>query len=332
MNAKNKRLRNRLKLPAYLKLSDEIFQEKIQFADSILEKCSLCPRKCSASRIDGEKGFCMQSNNASIAYYGLHLGEEPCLIGMKGAGTVFFAGCTLSCVFCQNYQISQAYDYSSYEVPPEVLAGFFLDLQSRGASVLDLVTPTPHISAILKALYIAKNKGFTLPVVYNTNSYISVEALDIITGIVDIYLADFKYFSSSVALKYSKAGDYPKHALYALKRMYLDRSVFFLDDNGQAYKGVLARILLLPNRIEEAEKILQLLASCGLFPAISIMSQFSPFYNAGKYPELCVELERDRVLKLVGYAGNLGFQDIFYQSCEAKNVFKPDFNKPNPFE
>lgn len=332
MNRRLLKIKKQLAKPAFFKISDEDFLKRIEKADEILNSCSLCPRKCGVNRNEGQIGFCRQGRNTSVSYYSVHKGEEPVICGGNGAGAVFFVGCTLSCVFCQNYQISQQSKKGDFKILTDTeLADIFLNLQKMGACNIDLVSPVPHIPAILRGLFEARKLGLNIPIVFNTNSYISETALDLISDIVDIYLLDMKYFSDENSLKYSKVKSYPETVQNAVKSMFKSRGDLIYKDDLLA-KGCIARILLLPNKAEEAEKTLSFLAENEIFIPISIMGQYNPVFNASKYPEICDFISQDRIESVVKFAEKLGFLDIWYQNVEANKIYLPDFTKANPFE
>lgn len=319
--------------PSYLKINDSDFEAAIANGKRMLSSCRLCPRQCSVDRIGGHRGFCGCSSNASVSSWLLHKGEEPVLIGRNGAGTVFFGGCTLSCVFCQNWQISSKKTSGAFssEKSAEELGRIFLDLQDHGAANIDLVTPTMHIPSIIEALFWAKRNGLSLPVAYNTNSYMSREAFGLISPFVDIWLADLKYYSEANALKYSSAARYNAIAFESIRDMYEKRPLLVTDNEGRALKGCIVRILLLPDGSDEAEKSLLKLAEHGILPSVSIMGQFSPLYRAGEFPELLTKTSAERIDYLASLADSLGFENVWFQYDDASEIFSPDFSKDNPF-
>lgn len=301
-------------------------------AREILHGCRLCPRECGVDRTSGEKGFCGCGSEAGVSAFLLHKGEEPPLTGLNGAGTVFFAGCSMSCVFCQNYQISSASSPFSRGFSEEELASAFLSLQDRGAANIDLVTPTPHVPAIIASLALAVERGLRLPIVYNTNSYVTPEALSLLSGVVDVWLPDLKYSSNSAALRLSGVPDYADAAFDAVRTMAKWRPALLLNGDGTAAKGCIVRILLLPDGSDGAEELLERLASEGLFPALSLMGQFSPAHRAQEFPELSGAVSSERVDALLDLASGLGFEDVWFQYADAGGVFVPDFSRENPFD
>jgi putative pyruvate formate lyase activating enzyme len=247
-----------------------------------LESCVLCPRRCQVNRLQGVPGFCGgAAHTARVSSAQLHFGEEPPISGSSGSGTVFFAGCTLACRFCQNYQISQR--RQGEELGPEDLASVFLRLQLNGAHNLNFVTPTPHLVVILKALAIARENGCKLPVVYNTSGYERAAVIRQLAGLVEIYMPDYKYFSNKAASRLSDAPDYVQHCRAALKETYAQVGGLALDERGVAYRGVLVRHLVLPNRLSGTEELLPDLARIGGDQVwINLMAQYHPMYQASR--------------------------------------------------
>jgi len=270
--------------PSYLNLTEEQWKERIEKALSLLESCEVCPHRCGVNRLKGELGFCKTGKNAIVDSYFPHRGEEKPIRGYRGSGTVFFSYCNMRCVYCQNYQISQLGE--GREVSPEELAEIFLELQAMGCHNLNLVTPSHVVPQILSALYLAVQKGFKLPIVYNTSSFDSLESLKLLEGIVDIYLADLKYADREIARRYSKVKNYPEVAMTAIKEMHRQVGDLTLDERGIAVKGLLVRHLVLPNGLAGTEKVVEFLGSLSKNMAVNVMDQYYPSYMAWKYPEL----------------------------------------------
>ena len=294
--------------------------------NNVLSCCTLCPRKCGADRNSGETGFCGASDKIKIARSDLHFWEEPCISGDKGSGTVFFSHCTLKCVYCQNYKIST--ENKGRFVTESELAHCFLDLQGKGALNINLVTPTHYVPQIIEALKIAKEKGLSLPVLYNTSGYENPETLELLKGYVDIFLPDFKYFSNELAKKYSCAEDYPKVAKKAIAKMFELVGKCQFDENGIIKKGVIVRHLMLPEQEEDSNKILEYLyRTYGDDIFISIMSQYTPLETLPKeFPELNKKLDMTVYDKVLDFAVNLGVENAFIQEEEAASEsFIPDF-------
>lgn len=280
--------------------------------------CELCPRRCKVDRSKGERGFCGAGNLPKVALVSLHQWEEPCIAGAKGAGTVFFSHCNLRCVFCQNHAISSA--GQGREISVERLSKIFLEQQKRGASCLELVTPTPFLGPILKALQMAKAAGLQLPVVYNTNGYLSVKAVELCRGLVDVFLPDLKYCAPEAALAYSQAPDYFQTATAAIERMFALVGRPVLKD-GIMQKGVLVRHLVLPWLYRDSIKILEYLAErFGDDIYLSLMNQYTPAYKALQIKKLNRRLTTFEYQKVVDRAIALGFEHCFVQEKSAAST------------
>jgi putative pyruvate formate lyase activating enzyme len=270
--------------PSYFNLTEGQWKERIERALSLLESCEVCPHRCGVNRLKGELGFCKTGKNAIVDSYFSHRGEEKPIRGYRGSGTVFFSYCNMRCVYCQNYQISQLGEGRG--VSPEELSEMFLELQAMGCHNLNLVTPSHVVPQILSALYLAVQKGFRLPIVYNTSSFDSLESLRLLEGIVDIYLADLKYADREIARRYSKVKNYPEVAMAAIKEMHRQVGDLILDERGIAIRGLLIRHLILPNGLAGTEKVAEFLGSLSKNMAVNVMDQYYPSYMAWKYPEL----------------------------------------------
>ena len=289
------------------------------------EKCTLCPRQCLADRKKG-KGFCGADSKVRIARVGLHEWEEPCISYGKGSGTVFFSGCSLKCVFCQNHEISSG--LRGRDVSPEELAEIFLRVRDMGAVNLNLVNPTHYSSDIIKALKKVKDK-LGIPVVYNTGGYDRADTLHAFSGLVDIYLPDIKYFSSGYSAKYSGAKDYSEVAFRAVREMFAQVGYPQFDVQGYMKKGVLIRHLVLPGLYRDSMKILDELAkeydTEKLY--ISIMRQYFPTHRAFEYPEISRKLTTLEYNKVVEHAKSLGIVNGYTQEkSSAKEEYVPDFD------
>lgn len=289
------------------------------------ENCSLCPRGCKANRIEGKTGVCGVSSELKIARAALHFWEEPCISGEKGSGAVFFSGCCLHCVFCQNEEIAQG--KAGKEVPPERLAEIFLELEAKGANNINLVTPGQYVPHIINSVEAARRQGLTVPIVYNTGGYETVDNIKSLEGIVDVYLPDFKYMSSELAAKYSNAPDYPKVAKEALSEMVRQQpKPVFLNDIMQ--KGVIVRQLLLPGNVKDAKAVTKYLHNTyGNQIYISMMSQFTPLPHVAKYPELNRKVTKREYDYFINYAMDIGVEQGFLQEEDvAKESFIPYFD------
>ena len=269
--------------PAYMELfhSGELYRRSRQALRS-LANCKVCPRDCEVNRLNNEHSVCKTGRKARVGSYAPHYGEEDCLRGTNGSGTIFFSLCNLKCVFCQNYDISQ--DGDGVEVSPEDLAGMMLDLQNRGCHNINFVTPEHVVPQILEALPLAVQMGLRLPLVYNTGAYDSMESMQMMEGIVDIYMPDFKYWSNERSQKYLKAKDYPETARTVIKEMHRQVGDLVLDENGLAKRGVLLRHLVMPEGLEDAENIMKYLSKeISADTYLNIMAQYFP---AGKVNEI----------------------------------------------
>lgn len=265
--------------PAYLRLhrSREL-KERSRQALEVLSSCEICPRKCHENRLAGVTGICKTGRFARVNGYFPHRGEEPCLSGWHGSGTIFFSRCSLRCQFCQNFEISHL--GKGEETEPERLAAMMLELQSAGCHNINLVTPTHVVPQILEALLLAVEQGLRIPIVYNTSAYDSLETLHLLDGVVDIYLPDFKIWDSGLALKYLAARDYPQAARRAIKEMYRQVGDLQIDEDGLARRGVLVRHLLMPGIVAGTRDVMKFLArEVSPKTYINLMAQYAP---AGK--------------------------------------------------
>ena len=292
-------------------------------------KCDLCPRKCLVDRKKGEKGICGQTENLKVARAALHFWEEPCISGDAGSGTVFFSGCPLHCAFCQNENIANG--TVGKEISLERLVDIFLELQEKRANNINLVTPGHFVPQIVKALDQARKEGLTLPVVYNTSSYETVDTIKMLEGYVDIYLPDFKYMSQVLSKKYSHAPDYAEVAKAAIAEMVRQtgKAVFVNgDEDNLILRGTIVRHLTLPGCMEDSMQILKYLhETYGDMIYISIMNQFTPLSNLEKYPELNRRITDEEYETLVDYAIDIGIENGFIQEGDtAEESFIPAFD------
>lgn len=292
-------------------------------------KCDLCPRKCLVDRKKGEKGICGQTENLKVARAALHFWEEPCISGDAGSGAVFFSGCPLHCVFCQNENIANG--TVGKEISLERLVDIFLELQEKRANNINLVTPGHFVPQIVKALDQARKEGLTLPVVYNTSSYETVDTIKMLEGYVDIYLPDFKYMSPVLSKKYSHAPDYAEVAKAAIAEMVRQtgKAVFVNgDEDNLILRGTIVRHLTLPGCMEDSMQILKYLhETYGDTIYISIMNQFTPLSNLEKYPELNRKITDEEYETLVDYAIEIGIENGFVQEGDtAEESFIPAFD------
>lgn len=289
--------------------------------------CILCPRECGADRANHEIGICGVSGCEIMgARAALHMWEEPCISGDKGSGTVFFSGCPLRCIYCQNYEIAQAQVGSS--ISKERLAEIFLELQEKDAENINLVTPTHYTPEIVYAVKKAREKGLTIPIVYNCSGYEKVETLKTLEGIVDIYLTDFKYMDETIALRYSKAKNYPTIAMAALEEMVRQCEKAEFDERGMMKKGVIVRHLLLPGYLKNAKDVVQYVyEKYGDRVFLSLMNQYTPLPQVEVYPELNRFVTEEEYDEFVDFAIELGVENGFIQEGEtAKESFIPSFD------
>lgn len=299
------------------------------FMPQELKRCVLCPRKCQVNREKQEKGICGASNQMKIARYSLHPWEEPILSGTNGSGTIFFSHCNLKCIYCQNYQISE--ENMGYEITPEEFADICLELQEMGAHNINLVTPTHYVLQIIEGIHIAKQRGLKLPIVYNTSGYEKKETIQMLNGIVDIYLPDFKYFDEKLAYQYSMAPNYVQSITESLQEMVRQVGALEYDSNHLLKKGVIVRHLCLPGHVEDSKNILKYLYQnyqdkiC-----ISIMNQYTPVRKIEKFPNLNRTLTEKEYEEIVNYACDIGITNAFIQEGETQiTSFIPKFyNQP----
>jgi len=251
----------------------------------MLESCCICPRICKVNRLNDKKGFCRISLKPKVCSFMPHHGEEPPISGQRGSGTIFFSGCNMACVYCQNYEFSQLDE--GREVGFEELATFMLQLQGMGCHNINLVTPTHVMPQILESLKLAIPKGLKIPLVYNTGGYECLKMIKLLETIVDIYLADMRYADNDMAVKYSSAPDYPKFNQAALKEMHRQVGVAKIDNEGIITRGVIIRHLILPNNVSGTDKIMRFIKDeLSKDTYISLMSQYFPCYKANQFPEI----------------------------------------------
>ncbi len=272
-------------VPSYLQLPPGVLARKVEEAEEVLKECTLCPRECRIDRTAGEKGFCRTGNKPFISSYGAHFGEEKPLVGRRGSGTIFMGNCNLGCIFCQNYSISHLGE--GMETSVKKLADTMLSLQNEGCHNINFVTPTHQMPMLLRSLLIASEKGLRLPVVYNCGGYESLHAIQLLEGIVDIYMPDVKYADPAMAKKYSQAENYPEAARAALKEMHRQVGDLLTDKRGIAFRGLLVRHLVLPERIAGTAEVVKFIAEeISTNTYINIMDQYHPCFKAIDYPPL----------------------------------------------
>ncbi len=290
------------------------------------KNCLLCPRKCGINRSTGQTGVCGVSSEIKVARAALHYWEEPCISGKRGSGAVFFSGCSLHCVFCQNRESSDGKE--GKVISKERLSDIFMELADKGANNINLVTPGQYIPDIVWAVNDAKSRGMKLPIIYNTSGYENVTELKLLEGIVDVYLPDFKYMDSTLSAMYSRAKDYPSVAKQALSEMVRQQPDVVIDDaTGLIQKGVIVRQLLLPGHVNDAKAVLKYLYDTYHDHVyISMMSQFTPI-ALKDYPEINRTVTRREYERLVDYALEIGITNAFIQEGDAaKDSFIPAFD------
>jgi len=323
--------------------------EKIQQALDHLSPheshCTLCPHECGVDRKKGEKGFCESGVYAKLSHAVLHFGEEPVLSGhqnfpsgicnketaLSGSGTLFFSGCNLKCLFCQNYQLS--WFNQGKESTPAELANAILTLQDKGALNINLVSPMHVLIPILRGLELAYEQGLHIPIVYNTNAYEKVQTLSFLEGIIDIYLPDLKYFSSLAAQTFSNKADYFRCANLAIKEMYRQKPDLKFNKNEIAQEGLIIRHLVLPGMLKDSLKIIEWIAgNVSPLVGLSLMSQYFPYFRAPK--AIQKKLSSKDYRQGVEHAQNLGFETLFIQPelFESAEHLNPDFDKKVPFK
>ncbi len=283
----------------------EVLQDRARAALAHLEACDICPRRCGVDRLKDERGFCRSGRRARVAGFAPHFGEEAPLVGKNGSGTIFFSGCNLSCVYCQNYDISQ--ENAGREVSAATLAGMMLSLQRQGCHNINFVTPTHVVPQILEALVLARDEGLSIPLVYNSSSYDCVETLRLLEGIFDIYMPDAKYGSDEPALKYSNAPNYTGIMKEAIREMHRQVGDLAIDEDAIARHGLLVRHLVLPENAARTEEVVRFLSQ-EISPNtyLNVMDQYRPEYHACRFSELCRPLreqEYAHALRLAAQAG-----------------------------
>ncbi len=309
----------RLSGPAYRALDAAAWTRKKDFYAAGFSPCRLCPRQCGAQRAQGRPGVCQAEKEVKVASHNLHFGEEPPISGSRGSGTVFFSGCTLTCLFCQNYPISQLAHGESFS--SEQLAGIFLSLQKRGAHNINLVSPTPYLYHLVGALEIASAHGLNIPLVYNASGYERAEVVAQLEGIVDIYLPDLKYgpgeSGGRLGLTLSGVRDYFEQALPALREMFRQTGPLLLDGEGIAVRGMVIRHLIIPGHVENSLEVLRAIAASPFRSSwLSLMSQYFPAHLAPGRPPFDRRLRPDEWREVRDEALRLGLDEGWFQEME----------------
>jgi putative pyruvate formate lyase activating enzyme len=313
-------------------LAENELERRVEKLEALLGSCSVCPKLCGNDRLNEEIAACYSGRLPIVSSYTAHFGEEPCLSGTKGAGNIFFGNCNLRCVYCQNYQISQTWkEQKKNEVTHERLAGMMLELQDRGCHNIGFVSPTHFAPQMARGILLAARQGLRLPIVYNTNAYDSVEVLELLDGIVDIYLPDLKYADSDAGFQYSKVRDYGLHARAAIKEMHRQMgSELVFDENGLLARGLMIRLLVLPNDIAGIEDSLRWIRD-ELSPktAISLMAQYYATNKAAtdrRYILLSRRISEGEWIEAVSLLEDLRIEEGFMQEYEsASYYYRPDF-------
>lgn len=287
--------------------------------------CKLCPRECNVDRAK-LKGYCGAGDKVILSKAYLHKWEEPCISGDRGSGTVFFSGCNLKCVFCQNYRIS--HECFGKEITNDRLSDIFMELQLKGAHNINLVTPTHFVPQIKEAIDTAKSKGLNIPIVYNSSGYELVETIKSFEGYIDIYLPDIKYYNDKYSIKYSNAPDYFKYASSAVLEMLRQVGVPEFDESGMLKKGLMIRHLMLPGLLFDSKKIVDFVSeNLPKEVYLNIMCQYVPLNDLSKYPEINRRVNKRHYDSLIDYALGKGIENGYFQEFESADTeFIPDFN------
>ena len=291
-----------------------------------LKRCELCPHNCKVNRLNGEIGRCKCKDKVKIALASVHYYEEPCISGENGSGTIFFSGCNLDCKFCQNYEISQL--GKGIEITIEELSDIFMKQQNKGVNNINLVTPTMYVYQIIEAIKIARKKGLDIPIIYNSNGYENIETIKKLNGYIDVYLPDLKYYDDEIAYKYSGINNYFENAKLAILEMQKQVGVPKLNGNGIIQKGLIIRHLVLPNNIENSEKILRWIKSnINEEVYISIMAQYFPSYKAKQMNDINRKLSEEEYAKIEDLVYELDIKNGYMQELgEHEEEYVPDFN------
>lgn len=292
--------------PSYLKTyKDKSLEQKINTALTMLKSCELCPRKCRVNRLENEKGFCQTGRHAFVANFAPHFGEEAPLVGRYGSGTIFFNGCNLMCVFCQNHDIS--HEINGQEIKASKLADVMLSLQKQRVHNINFVSPSHVVPQILEALPYAIEKGLNIPLVYNSGGYDSIETLKLIDGIFDIYMPDFKFSSDLPATFYCKTPDYPVVVKSALKEMYRQVGDLLLDKNHRAVKGLIVRHLVMPEHVAGTKDAMNFLANeISINTYVNIMDQYHPCGSIKDFPEIARKITSEEFQEALNEAKTEG--------------------------
>lgn len=291
----------------------------------ILESCKMCPHECKVNRLNGNIGRCRSTDKIKIALVSLHQYEEPCISGKNGSGTIFFSNCNLSCMYCQNYEISQ--EGKGFEISIEELAKIMLEQQNKGAHNINLVTPTMYAVQIIEAIKIAKGKGLNIPILYNTNGYESVETINMLNGYIDVYMPDLKYYSDDIAKKYSNVDKYFMVTTKAIKKMISQVGYPIFDEEGMIKKGVIIRHLVLPNHMQNTKNILKWIKeNLSDRVYVSVMAQYFPTYKAKEDLLLNRKINKKEYKQIETFLYTLDLKNGYMQELgEHEEEYVPDF-------
>lgn len=290
-----------------------------------LSSCTICPHNCKVNRNNGQIGRCRSGNKVKIALASVHNYEEPCISGKNGSGTIFFSNCNLSCIYCQNYKISQL--GKGYELSVEELANIMLEQQEKGVNNINLVTPTMYAYQIIEAIKIARKNGLNIPIVYNTNGYENVKTIQDLNGYIDIYLPDLKYYSNELSKKYSKVDNYFKYTTEAIKEMYRQVGCPVFDENGIIQKGLIIRHLVLPNHLQNSKHVLKWIKeNMPEDTYVSVMAQYFPTYKAKEDDLINRKLTKKEYKEIEEFLYTLDLRNGYMQELgEHEEEYVPDF-------
>jgi len=290
-----------------------------------LNSCTICPHNCKINRNNGQIGRCRSGDKVKIALASVHNYEEPCISGKNGSGTIFFSNCNLSCIYCQNYKISQL--GKGYELSVEELANIMLKQQEKGVNNINLVTPTMYVYQIIEAIKIARKRGLNIPIIYNTNGYENFKTIQDLNGYVDIYLPDLKYYSNELSKKYSKIDNYFKYATEAIKEMYKQVGSPIFDENGIIKKGLIIRHLVLPNHLQNSKHILKWIKeNMPEDTYVSVMAQYFPTYKAKEDNLINRKLNKKEYREIEEFLYTLNLENGYMQELgEHEEEYVPNF-------
>ena len=290
-----------------------------------LNSCTICPHNCKVNRNNGQIGRCRSGDKVKIALASVHNYEEPCISGKNGSGTIFFSNCNLSCIYCQNYKISQL--GKGYELSVEELANIMLKQQEKGVNNINLVTPTMYVYQIIEARKIARKRGLNISIIYNTNGYENVKTIQDLNGYVDIYLPDLKYYSNELSKKYSKIDNYFKYATESIKEMYKQVVSPIFDENGIIKKGLIIRHLVLPNHLQNSKHILKWIKeNMPEDTYVSVMAQYFPTYKAKEDNLINRKLNKKEYREIEEFLYTLNLENGYMQELgEHEEEYVPNF-------